>query len=502
MDVTQKHIGIIFPHQLFENNPLIHPCDELILVEEHLFFNHYRFHKKKLAFHRASMKKYEADLIQHGRSVLYIDANNPLSDVRELLSFLKKENVASVTFIDPTDDWLMRRIKAISSLKSIEITILESPLFLNSLLDIELYFKDKKRFHQTDFYVHSRKKTGILMEKTGKPIGEKWTFDTENRLKYPKNQVPPTTFFEKENEFHREANEYIETHFPSNYGELNSHFNYPISSSEARIWLLAFFEKRFYHFGAFEDAIVSSELVLHHSVLTPMLNVGLLTPNEVIDEALKFASENDIPINSLEGFVRQIMGWREFIRSIYHLHGNRERTTNFWNFNRKIPASFWNGTTGIEPIDQTIKKILESGYCHHIERLMVLGNFMLLCEFDPDEVYVWFMTLFIDAYDWVMVPNVYGMSQFADGGIFATKPYISGSNYILKMSDFKSGSWQKTWDGLFWNFMDRHRDFFLKNPRLGMLVRSWDKMSPEKREIHLNEAKSWFEKLDRSIALR
>jgi deoxyribodipyrimidine photolyase-related protein len=265
--------------------------------------------------------------------------------------------------------------------------------------------------------------------------------------------------------------------------------------------LLAFFEKRFYHFGAFEDAIVSSELVLHHSVLTPMLNVGLLTPNEIIDEALKFASENEVPINSLEGFVRQIMGWREFIRSIYHLHGNRERTTNFWNFNRKIPASFWNGTTGIEPIDQTIKKILESGYCHHIERLMVLGNFMLLCEFDPDEVYVWFMTLFIDAYDWVMVPNVYGMSQFADGGIFATKPYISGSNYILKMSDFKSGSWQKTWDGLFWNFMDRHRDFFLKNPRLGMLVRSWDKMSPEKREIHLNEAKSWFEKLDRSIAL-
>ncbi len=177
------------------------------------------------------------------------------------------------------------------------------------------------------------------------------------------------------------------------------------------------------------------------------------------------------------------------------MKGTQERTKNYWGFTRKIPPSFWNGTTGIEPIDITIKKVLETGYCHHIERLMVLGNFMLLCEFDPDEVYRWFMELFIDSYDWVMVPNVYGMSQFADGGLMATKPYISGSNYLMKMSDYKKGEWQPIWDGLFWRFMHTHRDFFLQNPRLGMLVNSFDKMTEEKQKAHLNNAETYLQSL-------
>ena len=226
-----------------------------------------------------------------------------------------------------------------------------------------------------------------------------------------------------------------------------------------------------------------------------MLNVGLLTPQYIIDEALQFASNNEIPINSLEGFIRQIIGWREFIRAVYELKGKEERIKNYWGFTRKIPPSFWNGTTGIEPIDDTIKKVLETGYCHHIERLMVLGNFMLLCEFDPNEVYRWFMELFIDAYDWVMVPNVYGMSQFADGGLMATNPYISGSNYLMKMRDYKKGEWQTIWDGLFWRFMDTHRTFFLQNPRLGMLVRTFDKMQLSKQQVHLANAEKFINAL-------
>jgi deoxyribodipyrimidine photolyase-related protein len=179
-------------------------------------------------------------------------------------------------------------------------------------------------------------------------------------------------------------------------------------------------------------------------------------------------------------------------RAVYQLKGTEERTRNYWGFTRKIPESFWQGTTGIEPLDLTIKKVLDTGYCHHIERLMVVGNFMLLCEFDPDEVYRWFMELFIDAYDWVMVPNVYGMSQFADGGLMSTKPYISGSNYLMKMSDFKKGTWQETWDALFWRFMHVHRDFFLQNPRLGMLVRSFDKMPSEKQNALLVKADKYL----------
>jgi len=226
-----------------------------------------------------------------------------------------------------------------------------------------------------------------------------------------------------------------------------------------------------------------------------MLNVGLLNPKEIIDETLDFGAKNNINMNSLEGFVRQIIGWREFIRGMYVSKGTYSRTQNYWNLTRKIPKSFYNGTTGMPPVDDAIKKILKHGYCHHIERLMVLGNFMLLCEFDPDEVYKWFMELFIDAYDWVMVPNVYGMSQFADGGLFATKPYISSSNYILKMSNYKKGNWQKTWDGLFWNFMYKQQVFFRSNARLGMLVRNLDKMSAEKREEHLTNAENYLKQL-------
>ena len=227
-----------------------------------------------------------------------------------------------------------------------------------------------------------------------------------------------------------------------------------------------------------------------------MMNVGLLAPKEVLDQAIAFANENAIPLNSLEGFVRQILGWREFIRGVYETKGVYERTANYWHFNRKIPKSFWNATTGIAPVDATIEKVLATGYCHHIERLMVLGNFMLLCEFDPDEVYKWFMELFIDSYDWVMVPNVYGMSQFADGGLMATKPYISGSSYLMKMSDYKKGDWQLIWDGLFWRFLHTHREFFLKNPRLSMLLKTFDKMPEEKRSEHLRRATDYIKTID------
>jgi deoxyribodipyrimidine photolyase-related protein len=181
---------------------------------------------------------------------------------------------------------------------------------------------------------------------------------------------------------------------------------------------------------------------------------------------------------------------------VYEREGTKQRTTNYWQFKRKIPTSFWTGDTGIAPIDSTIKKILKTGYAHHIERLMVLGNFMLLCEFDPDEVHKWFMEMFIDAYDWVMVPNVYGMTQFADGGLMTTKPYISGSNYLSKMSDYEKGTWQPIWDGLFWRFMHVHRDFFLQNPRIGMLVKTFDKMPEEKRQAHLHAADNYLQSLD------
>lgn len=487
--------GIIFPHQLFEQNILIAKCDTIYLIEEWLYFKQYNFHKQKIAFHRASMKFYESYLQSKKIKVIYIDSFNELADVKKLIPYLKKKGVQALAYIDTTDYWLEQRISIVSKAHNMEINKNHTPLFLNTTEELATYFSEKKRMFQTDFYKQQRISRNILLEKDKKPLGGKWTFDDENRLKYPKGKKAPKTNFLKPNKFCSEAITYTQKYFPANYGNLNHDFIYPTTYTESKNWLNDFFKSRFSEFGAYEDAIVANENILHHSVLTPMLNVGLLTPQFIIDETLLYASNHEIPLNSLEGFLRQILGWREFIRAVYELKGKEERKKNYWGFTRKIPASFWNGTTGIEPIDSTIKKVLETGYCHHIERLMVLGNFMLLCEFDPDEVYRWFMELFIDAYDWVMVPNVYGMSQFADGGLMATKPYISGSNYIMKMSDYKKGAWQNVWDGLFWRFMHTHRTFFLQNPRLGMLVRTFDKMPDEKKNLHLKNAEEFLLKL-------
>ncbi|MFN0275594.1 MAG: cryptochrome/photolyase family protein [Chitinophagales bacterium] len=487
--------GIIFPHQLFEQNILVSACDTIYLVEEWLNFKQYSFHKRKIAFHRASMKFYESFLQAKKIKVIYIDSFSKMADIRNLLPYLKKQKVNSFEYIDTTDYWLEQRINKISTAHKLDAIKHPTPHFLNSSDDIVAYFSNKKRMFQTDFYKYQRQSRNILMENKQNPVGGKWTYDDENRLKYPKGKTPPQVDFLKPNSFYTEATTYTNKYFSDNYGILNTDFIYPTTFSESKTWLQTFFKTRFSDFGPYEDAILVNENILHHSVLTPMLNAGLLTPQFIIAKALKYAGNNDIPLNSLEGFIRQIVGWREFIRAVYELKGKEERTKNYWGFTRKIPSSFWDGTTGIEPIDSTIKKVLETGYCHHIERLMVLGNFMLLCEFDPDEVYRWFMEFFIDAYDWVMVPNIYGMSQFADGGLMATKPYISGSNYLMKMSNYKKGSWQNVWDGLFWRFMHTHRDFFLQNPRLGMLVRSFEKMPAIKQKEHINIANQFLNSL-------
>ena len=491
-----KSTGIVFPHQLFENSILINSCSRIYLVEEYLFFQQYNFHKQKIAFHRASMKFYESYLLEKGIEVIYIESTNPHSDIRKLISFLKTAEFESIEYIDPVDNWLQKHIIESCLQHQILTKQFASPMFLNARDEIAQYFAGKKKMFQTDFYKAQRIKRNILIEKGEKPLGGKWSFDDENRLKYPKGKIPPKVKSLAVNSFYSEAISYTELHFEENYGRINSDFLYPTTFEESKNCLDNFLKNRFAEFGSFEDAIVEAESILHHSILTPMLNIGLISPHYVLDKTLAFAADNDIPINSLEGFIRQIMGWREFIRAVYQLQGSEERTRNYWGFTRKIPATFWAGTTGIEPLDSTIKKVLETGYCHHIERLMVLGNFMLLCEFDPNEVYRWFMEMFIDSYDWVMVPNVYGMSQFADGGLMATKPYISGSNYLMKMSDYKKGAWQEIWDGLFWRFMHVHRDFFLTNPRLGMLVGSFDRMAPEKQNGHLEKAEAFLKGLN------
>ena len=492
-----KQAVLIFPHQLIKKSAVLDKNKCHYLVEEHLFFTQYPFHKEKLVLHRASMKAYEQYLLQNGFEVAYIDSTNELHDCRILIRSLARQKCTDISIIDPIDYLLLRRINRACISNNINLQVLESPSFLNTLSGTQNYFDSKKKYFQTDFYTAQRKQRNLLLTPDGKPEGGKWTFDAENRAKFPKKEIVPTLPASVSNIELEEAEAYVQKNFPNNYGSIHTSHLFATNFEDAQKWLDIFLAERFEKFGIYEDAIVEKESVLYHSVLSPMLNIGLLTPQQIIDETLRVSATKNIPLNSLEGFIRQIVGWREFIRLVYEREGTKQRTTNYWKFTRKIPKSFWTGDTGIAPIDSTIKKILKTGYAHHIERLMVLGNFMLLCEFDPDEVHKWFMEMFIDAYDWVMVPNVYGMTQFADGGLMTTKPYISGSNYLMKMSDYEKGNWQPIWDGLFWRFMHVHRSFFLQNPRIGMLVKTFDKMTDQKRDAHLQIAENYLQSLDK-----
>lgn len=489
-----KTVNIIFPHQLFQDSPLLENKYDIYLIEEYLFFKQYPFHKQKIAYHRASMKCYQYYLQEKGKKTHYIDSNNPLSDIRNFNKEIEDKKIDKICVIDPTDNWLLKRIR--NSFKEVELTIFDNLLFINNRKELGSFFKaEKKSFFQTTFYKQQRKKLGLLLEENELPVGGKWTYDIENRKKYPKDKTPPVIEHPKSCSFWKEAVSYTQKHFSHHLGEIDEIKRYPISFEESQAYFETFLKQRFKEFGIYEDAILRESSTLNHSLLSAMINIGLLEPLDVVLRAVHFAEKNNIPINSTEGFVRQIIGWREFIRGMYQCKGSYSRTKNFWSFKRKIPKCFYDGTTGIDPIDNTIKTILKTGYCHHIERLMVLGNFMLLCEIDPDDVYKWFMELFIDAYDWVMVPNVYGMSLFADGGLFSTKPYISSSNYIRKMSNYKCGEWCEIWDGLFWRFIIKNESVFKMNPRTNMMVNLFKKMEETKKIKHLKIAEDFLSQL-------
>lgn len=481
--------ALVYPHQLFQENPSLRGVSRIYLVEEPLLFSQFRFHKQKLVLHRASMKWYADGLASADKNVIYVEASS-LDKTGDIAQILRKDGVSEVRFVNPVDDWLGRRLVNALDHEGISHERFESPMFINTSDEIREYFVGRKSFSMAKFYQRERERRGILMDGM-QPVGGKFSFDTENRKKLPKNIDLPELSRPKSNKFVAEAIEYVEKHFSKNYGNAKD-FAYPVTFDDAEKWLDDFLRDRLELFGDYEDAISKDADFVFHSVLTPMLNVGLLTPQEVVDKTLKFAEKQKTPLNSLEGFIRQVIGWREFMRGIYIAIGRKQRTANFWKHTRKLPESFWKATTGIDPVDDVIRKVLRNAYNHHIERLMIIGNFMMLTEIDPDEAYRWFMEMYIDAYDWVMVPNVYGMSMQSDGGSIVTKPYISGSNYIRKMSDYPPGDWCEIWDALYWRFIAKHEKFFRSNHRLSMMPRMLAKMDAEKRERHMNTAESYL----------
>jgi deoxyribodipyrimidine photolyase-related protein len=480
--------ALVYPHQLFHPHPAASGADVVFLVEDPLFFRQYAFHKQKLMLHRAAMKRYAREHFPRAR---YVDVSE-LTVTGDVVKVVSAAKCRAVRVVDPNDDWLGTRLRSACAAAGLTLTVLPDPHFLTPDAEVAAFASGKRRLFFTDFYTRQRTRLGVLLTPDGKPVGGKWSFDADNRKKLPASVRPPAPTPPAENDYVDEARRYVRRHFPDAPGR-DEPFHYPTSAADARAWLREFLARRLADFGAYEDAISARERVIFHSVLTPALNVGLLSPREVVDAALRY--EGHVPLNSLEGFVRQVIGWREFVRLVYRTRGRRQRTRNLWGYERPMPAAFYTGTTGIAPVDHVIRGVLDTGYCHHIERLMILGNFMLLCDLSPDAVYRWFMELFIDAYDWVMVPNVYGMSQFADGGGMTTKPYVSGSSYVRKMSDFPMGDWCTVWDALYWRFIDRHADFFAANPRIAVMVKLKEKLGKKKLNEHHRTADEFLSRL-------
>ncbi len=463
-----KNIGLIFPNQLYKNSELLKKCDEIYVIEHSLFFGEKKyvsnFHKNKLILHRASMKYFYDNVLNCQKHYIEFDI--------DFESIFKKIKNSKVLVYDPKDYILKKRIVKLARENGVELETIENPGFITPVEIYNEYF-DNHKYFMTPFYIEQRKRFNILVDKNHKPLHGKWTFDTENRLKLPKNLIIPDIKFFGSNEYVLEAKKYIQKHFSENIGETDN-FIYPINHKEATIALHNFLKERLNEFGPYEDAMKIGSDFNFHSVLSPSLNIGLITPQEVVKVTLEYAREHKVNFASLEGFIRQIIGWREFMMIVYERDGITERNSNYFKHRNKLPKSFYTANTGIDPIDDTIKKVNKLAYSHHIERLMIMGNFMCLCEIEPDEIYKWFMEYYIDAYDWVMVPNVYGMSQFADGGLITTKPYVSSSNYILKMSDYKKDEWCEIWDGLFWRFLHKNKAKIASNSRIGMLLKTND----------------------------
>jgi deoxyribodipyrimidine photolyase-related protein len=483
---------LIYPVNLFLNiNKLINK--KVFLIEEPKYFTEYKYHKLKIAYHRATMKSYYDYLLNNNIKVEYIDFYN----VNQIFYESLNDKTKNIKMYDPCDKNLVNKI-----LKYIPNLIIEETLNFTvnkNLIDenINKFYNGKKYNHQ-NFYKWQRKRLNILIEKDGEPTGGIWSYDKDNRKKLPKDiKIPNILNLDNDkyiNQYINESKIYIEKYFKNNYGSLDN-FIYPINHEDSKKWLIYFLKNKFTNFGIYEDAESDKDPFLFHSVLTPMMNIGLLTDNEVLNIVLKY--QDKTPIESFEGFIRQIIGWRNYMYTIYLLESENMVNSNFLNnknvLNKKM---MWEGNTDILPIDNIINKIVNYGYAHHIERLMYLGNYMLLCMIDPKDVYEIFMEWTIDAYEWVMIPNVYAMSQYADGGSIMTRPYFSSSNYILKMSDYKKKEWCKIWDALYYNFINTHEKILEKNYATARQVILWRKKSDLEKKNLLKISKKYLDKIN------
>ena len=462
----------------------------IFMAEDYGLCTFQKHHKLKLILFLSSMRSYADELKKNKFKINYYDLNKDfkVSYEKKLEKFIYKNKINELISFEIEDKFFEKKISLLTKKLKINWKIVSSPMFLNSRDEFKNYLSKTKKPFMANFYKIARAKTDILMEK-GKPKGGKWSFDEDNRKKLPSSITIPDMIKSNETSHTKKLKIEIKKNFANHPGEVEN-FWLPTTYTDAVKWLDYFIAKKFNLFGDYEDAVDTNNNFLFHSALSPLINLGLLTPEIIIERIKKV--ENKIKINSYEGYVRQIIGWREFIRGIYQNYDKQLENNNFFKHKNSLTKNWYDGTTGLDPLDHSIKNAQKFGYTHHIERLMILCNIMNLCEIKPNEVYNWFMEMFVDSSDWVMSPNVYGMGLFSDGGIFSTKPYICGSSYFMKMMNFKKGPWNDIMDGLYWRFINKNRKFFQTNPRLNMMVVIYDKMKDERKNNIIKKANQFI----------
>jgi deoxyribodipyrimidine photolyase-related protein len=415
-------VFVILPNQLFDKMYLLDGYKYIIYEHPH-YFESYNYNKKKLILHRASMKCYFDYLKSNKFNVKYVEFN-------------KKLDVNNYKLFDPVD-----KIELLNKYE-----IINSPNFLldDGLLD--KYRKKTDKFFFNAFYMWSKKELDIIPKVKSQ--------DKKNRKVFPKNKnikIPNLLDLKnKNNKYVREAIKYVNKNFPNNCGNVDN-FIYPIGHVEIKKWLKDFIKNRLNKFGDYQDYMKKDENYLFHSILSSSINIGLINPIDIINELLKI---KNVPLNSLEGFIRQLF-WREYQRYCYKYYNFNNK--NYFGNKKKLNNQWYNGTTKIDPIDDCIIKAFDTGYLHHIERLMVIGNYMNLSGISPKEGFKWFMEFSIDSYEWVMHQNVYDMVFFVSGGATMRRPYASSSNYIIKMSDYKKGEWSEEWDQKYYDFIKKNK---------------------------------------------
>ena len=477
--------------------------DVVVMAEVAAEADYVPHHPKKIAFLFSAMRKFAAHLEGQGWNVRYTrldDPDNTGSIPGELLRRAEETGATEVLATEP-GEW-----RLIAALEECPIPVHQFPddRFLTSHAEFEAWAEGRKELRMEWFYRDMRRKTGLLME-GDKPAGGKWNYDHDNR-KPPKSGLDaPGPLRFAPDAVTQEVLDLVRDRFGNRYGSLDG-FWFATDRDGAREALDHFIAESLPRFGDFQDAMVTGERFMFHALLSVYINAGLLGWREVCDAAEAAYDAGDAPLNAVEGFIRQIIGWREYIRGIYFLEGPDYTARNTLGHDRALPEFYWTGDTDMHCLSECVTATMEEAYAHHIQRLMVTGNFALLTGLDPHAVHEWYLSVYADAYEWVEAPNVIGMSQFADGGVVGSKPYVSGGNYINKMSDYckgcayevgeKSGDRACPFNYLYWAFLHRHRDRFGKNPRMAQMYRTWMRMSDDKRDATLSSADRFLARME------